>query len=175
MPRLLFIPGSLREASASKATIRALIARLGDRIDAEIADPGTLPHYNADLGVVPEVEAFKQMIAKADGVVFVTPEYNYSIPGVLKNAIDWASRPAFDSVLTGKPCFVISLSGGALGGVRAQAHLKYILGGILANVFTCKEIVVTGANAKVEDGVLNDDFILGFTEENLTAFLATLT
>lgn len=174
MKNVLFVPGSLRAASSSKATIRALVARLGNDVDPVIADLALLPLYNADLVDDPHVAGWVKQIDAADGLVFVTPEYNYSVPGVLKNAIDWASRPAFESVFKGKACFVMSVSGGALGGVRAQAHLKYILNGMLAEVHTCKEIVVTMANAKVEDGMLTDDAVLDFAQENLNAFLSGL-
>ncbi|WP_323766868.1 NADPH-dependent FMN reductase [Antarctobacter sp.] len=174
MTKLLFVIGSLRSASASMATARALVDRLGSDVVCSFADIGGLPHYNADLGDVPPVTELITQLRDADGVVFVTPEYNYSIPGVLKNAIDWASRPAFESVFKGKKCFVISVSGGALGGVRAQGHLKYVLNGMLADTFACKEIVVPSANAKITDGKLNDTFILDFAEENLRGFLVGL-
>ena len=174
MPDLLFIPGSLREASSARATTRALIAQLGSNASCATADPGALPHYNADVTDNPDVAAFISQVEAADGVVFVTPEYNYSIPGVLKNAIDWASRPAYASVFKGKPCFVVSVSGGALGGVRAQAHLKYVLNGMLADVFETQEILVPFANKKIEDGLMNDADILDFAGKALDAFLARL-
>lgn len=174
MPRLLFIPGSLRGASAARATTRALIGRVGDRATCDTVDVGALPHYNADVTGNPAVATFIDAVRAADGLVFVTPEYNYSVPGVLKNAIDWASRPAYESVFKGKPCLVVTVSGGALGGVRAQAHLKYILNGMLAQVYTAKEIIVPMANTKVVDGVLNDDAILDFAEETLADFLQDL-
>ncbi len=175
MPKLLFIPGSLRAASASRATVRALTTMIGDRATCETAAPGALPHYNADVTDDPSVAAFIAQVQGADGVIFVTPEYNYSVPGVLKNAIDWASRPAFASVFAGKPCAVVSVSGGVLGGVRAQGHLKQILNGMLADVWTCKEIVVPMANTKVEEGMLRDDAVLAFAEEQLAGFLAKLS
>jgi len=174
MTHLLFIPGSLRAASSSRATVRALIGRLEGRAACAEADPGTLPHYNADLERPAEVSNFVDRIGRADGVVFVTPEYNYSVPGVLKNAIDWASRPAYASVFKGKPCFIISVSGGALGGVRAQAHLKYILGGMMAVVFPWQEVIVPQAGQKVVDGVLVDDQVLDFAMQGLEAFIAGL-
>ncbi|WP_417670349.1 NADPH-dependent FMN reductase [Roseibium sp.] len=176
MTSLLFVPGSLREASASRATIRALVKRLEDNsATCDVADPGALPHYNADIADHPAVAEFINQVARADGVVFVTPEYNYSVPGVLKNAIDWASRPAYASVFKAKPCVIVSVSGGALGGVRAQAHLKYILNGMLARVFPCQEIVVPQASQKIADGHLQDEQILDFAETTLTAFLAEAT
>jgi chromate reductase len=174
MARILFVPGSLRAASASRATVRALVARMAGKAETAVAEIGTLPHYDADLTDVAEVAEFVGAIRAADLVVFVTPEYNYSVPGVLKNAIDWASRPAFASVFKDKPCLVISVSGGALGGVRAQGHLKYILNGMLAEVIPAREIVVPMANTKVADGLLTDTAILDFAEETLTAALARL-
>ena len=174
MTQLLFIPGSLREASSSRATVRALVRRLEPGVTCQVADPGLLPHYNADLEKDPAVERFIGEVSTADGVVFVTPEYNYSIPGLLKNAIDWASRPAYNSVFKDKPCFIVSVSGGALGGVRAQAHLKYILNGMLARPFPCQEIVIPQANAKVTEGNLADETILEFTEFNIHAFVSSL-
>lgn len=174
MTRLLLIPGSLRAASSSQAVARTIAERLADRADCSFADIGALPHYNADIADDPAVAGFTRQVAAADGVIFVTPEYNYSIPGVLKNAIDWASRPAYASVFLGKPCFIVSVSGGALGGVRAQAHLKYILNGMLAAVHSGKEVVVPQANAKIEDGRMTDEAVLAFAEDELTAFLGTL-
>lgn len=174
MPQLLMIPGSLREASSSRATVRAMEARIGDRAACVTADVGRLPHYNADITDDPAVAAFIAQVEAADGVVFVTPEYNYSIPGVLKNAIDWASRPAYASVFKGKPCFVVTTSGGVMGGVRAQAHLKYVLNGMLARVHIGKEIIVAQANAKVKDGRLEDEAVLDFIDEEMTGFLAGL-
>ncbi|MDW4498800.1 NAD(P)H-dependent oxidoreductase [Sulfitobacter sp. D35] len=174
MKRILLIPGSLRAASASRATAKAIRERMQDEALFEFADIGTLPLYNADLTEDPNVAAFQKAVSDADGVIFVTPEYNYSIPGVLKNAIDWGSRPAFDAPFTGKNCFVISISGGALGGVRAQAHLKYILSGMLSKVYPVKEVVVTSARKKVEDGLLRDDAILDFACDAIRGFLDTL-
>lgn len=174
MRKLLFITGSLRAASSARATTAALIERLGDAAEVSTADIGALPHYNADVTGDPTVAAWIEQVGAADGLVFVTPEYNYSVPGVLKNAIDWASRPAFESVFKGKPCLVISTSGGAMGGVRAQGHLKYILNGMLAQVFPAREIVVPFANAKVEGGKLNDPAILDFAGAVLSDFMASL-
>jgi chromate reductase len=174
MKTLLFVPGSLRAASASRATVRALIRRLDGDVNAVVADVGLLPHYNADVTGDPAVAAWIAQVDAADGVVFVTPEYNYSVPGVLKNGIDWASRPAYDSAFKDKKSLVLSVSGGALGGVRAQAHLKQILNAMLGEVFVCKEIVIPNANTKVENGILMDEAILGFAEENLRAFVRSL-
>jgi chromate reductase, NAD(P)H dehydrogenase (quinone) len=171
MIRLLGLCGSLRAASSSAALLRALTERLDGRAAMELGEIASLPHYNADINGGSGVAVLIKGIAEADGLVFVTPEYNYSVPGVLKNAIDWASRPAMKSVFKGKPAFVISVSGGALGGVRAQGHLKYILNGMLAEVFTVPEVVVPHANAKVENGAFNDEPTLAFALASLDAFV----
>ncbi len=171
MIRLFGLSGSLRAASSSAALVRTIANRLGGRAVLEIGEIGGLPHYNADTDGGPGVAALIQAISAADGVLFVTPEYNYSVPGVLKNAIDWASRPAYQSVFKGKPAFVISVSGGALGGVRAQAHLKYILNGMLAEVFTAQEVVVPHANGKVQTGVFTDEPTLEFALASVVAFV----
>jgi chromate reductase, NAD(P)H dehydrogenase (quinone) len=171
MIRLLGLCGSLRAASSSAALLRALADRLDGRAAVEFGDIGGLPHYNADVDGGPAVAALIKAISEADGLLFVTPEYNYSVPGVLKNAIDWASRPAMQSVFKGKPAFVISVSGGALGGVRAQGHLKYILNGMLAEVFATPEVVVPRANAKIENGAFTDEPTLEFALASLNAFL----
>ncbi|HMO08001.1 MAG TPA: NADPH-dependent FMN reductase [Paracoccaceae bacterium] len=171
---LLFVPGSLRAASSARATMHSLIDRLGDRAQAVVADPGAMPHYNADLTDDPAVSTFIRQVKAADGVVFVTPEYNYSVPGVLKNAIDWASRPAYESAFRGKRCLIVSVSLGALGGVRAQAHLKYILNGMLAEVFAAREIVVPFATSKIENGRLNDPAVLDFAGAVLADFVGKL-
>lgn len=170
MIRLLGICGSLRAASSSKALLQALADSQSVGWSIATAGIGELPHYNADHDGGAPVAATIDAIRKADGVVFVTPEYNYSVPGVLKNAIDWASRPGFNSVFKGKPCLVISTSGGLLGGVRAQGHLKQSLNGMLAEVFPWVEVVVPQAPAKMTDGVFTDTATLEFAGKALDAF-----
>ncbi|WP_434620038.1 NADPH-dependent FMN reductase [Tabrizicola sp. M-4] len=171
MKRILIMVGSLRAAASSAALARALVERLPPGVQAEFADIGSLPHYDADHDGGAPVAALLDQLRAADGVLFVTPEYNYSIPGALKNAIDWASRPAYQSVFKGKSCFVISVSGGALGGVRAQGHLKYILNGMLAEVFPHQEVIVPEAPKKVTDGRFTDEGILAFAEGALSRWL----
>lgn len=174
MPKLLGLCGSLRAASSSAALMRTLAERIAPEATLEIADIASVPHYNADLDGHPEVTRLINGIGAADGVVFVTPEYNYSVPGLLKNAIDWASRPAYQSVFKDKPAFIVSVSGGALGGVRAQGHLKYILNGMLAVPHTGQEIAVPHANAKVEDGRFTDEAALEFPLAELQRFVGML-
>lgn len=124
----LAFSGSLRVASFNTATLRALaeLAPSGVRIDeAQIAD---VPLYNDDerqQGYPASVKRLREQVRNADAIIFVTPEYNYSIPGVLKNTIDWISRPP-DQPFAGKPASMMGASGGLLGTVRAQYHLRQI-------------------------------------------------
>ncbi|WP_435258301.1 NADPH-dependent FMN reductase [Thioclava sp. FR2] len=171
MTQLLFFPGSLRAEASSTALMNALIARLPDGVTAETADIGSLPHYNADHDGGPAVATLLAQVKSANGVVFVTPEYNYSIPGVLKNAIDWASRPGYNSVFKAKPCLVITTSGGALGGVRAQGHLKQILSAMLAELLPWQEIVVPQAPIKVVHGAFQDQAVIDFAGNAIAALL----
>lgn len=175
IPTLLCLSGSLRAAASSTATLNTAIEQLGTRAECRRFDIGSLPHYNADLQPVPDsAQALIAEIAGADGLLIVTPEYNFSVPGVLKNAIDWASRPAYQSAFKGKKVFIASVSGGALGGVRAQAHLKYILDGMLAEFFTWQEVVITHANTKVENGRLTDEATISFLMAGVNAFVDSL-
>jgi chromate reductase len=154
--KILGICGSLRSASFSRAVLDATLDMLPDGTERHVADIGALPHFNADLATHDSVDAFKAEIAACDGIIIVTPEYNYSVPGVLKNALDWASRPGYNSVLKDKPVLIVSVSAGLFGGVRAQAHLKNVLGAVLADIFICPELAVTQAASKVEDSRLTD-------------------
>ncbi len=105
---------------------------------------------------IAEVENLKMQISKADALVIATPEYNYSVSGALKNAIDWVSRPAYKSVLKHKPTAVLSASMAFTGGVRAQAHLKAILSGTLTTLIPAPEAVIGSVQNLVNDGVLTD-------------------
>jgi len=121
--------GSLRKASHNAALLRAAAEVLPEGMQLEIFDLSPIPMYNSDVeavGVPEPVQKFKTAIAQADALLVATPEYNYSIPGVLKNAIDWASRPPKDSPLNGKPLAMMGASGGISGTMRAQMHLRQI-------------------------------------------------
>ena len=173
-PNLLFMVGSLRANSASKALARTVAERLAGAAQVTFADIGGVPLYDADLTDHPEVGVLIEQVRAADGVVFVTPEYNYSVPGVLKNAIDWVSRPSYQSAFLHKECFVISLSGGAMGGVRAQGHLKQILNGMLARVFPTQEVIVPFGNDKTENGRFTHEPTLAFATSRLKEFIGFL-
>src|SRR5215467_378930 len=125
---VLGICGSLRASSYNKAALRTAIELKPPGMTIETADIGSFPLYNEDVraqGFPPPVERFRRQIAAADALLFVTPEYNYSVSGVLKNAIDWASRPP-EQPFAGKPAAVMGASMGSTGTARAQYHLRQI-------------------------------------------------
>jgi chromate reductase, NAD(P)H dehydrogenase (quinone) len=156
--RVLGITGSLRRDSYNHALLRAAAERLPAGTEwAEFDRLGEIPPYDADLeeGIVPEViEALRAAIREADAVLIATPEYNHSIPGVLKNALDWASRPAGQSAMNGKPAAVVGASTGMFGAVWAQAETRKVLGALGARVVE-RELPVAHAAELYEGGRLN--------------------
>jgi len=121
--RIAGISGSLRQASFSTALIKLLARHLQPAIELSLVDIRDVPLYNEDLDGDEKpaaVHAVNTAIAQADAVLFVTPEYNHGVPGVLKNTLDWISRPVFNSVLKNKPATIITSSLAFTGGVRAQ-------------------------------------------------------
>ena len=166
------IAGSLRRGSFNAALLREAqdLAPSDTRIN--IVDLAPLPLYNRDLeddGIPPPVAEFRQALAAADGLVVATPEYNYSIPGVLKNAIDWASRPP-DSPLDGKPMAIMG-AGGRFGTVRAQMHLREIALHNSMRVMIDPEVFVAGAWGAFDDqGRLTDERLRERVRELMAAF-----
>jgi chromate reductase len=158
--KLLGFSGSLRKKSYNAMALRAAQSALPASVSMEIFDIAGIPLYNDDVreqGYPEYVQQFRDKIAAADGLVIVTPEYNYSVPGVLKNAIDWASRPPkqpFDSKLIA----IFSASQGALGGARAQYHLRQSFVFMNGQVLNRPEIMISNAQTKFDDaGKLKDE------------------
>ena len=163
--RLLGISGSLRAGAFSTAVLEALAAASIQHAAYEYADIGALPHFNQDLYVEPlppAVARFRDQIANADGLVISSPEYNHGIPGVLKNALDWASRPHNGSPLRGKPVLIVTSSHAFTGGVRAQYQIREALFSALARPVATPEIVVGGVGAKIVDGRFQDQPTIEF-------------
>ncbi|HOO16216.1 MAG: NAD(P)H-dependent oxidoreductase [Phycisphaerae bacterium] len=126
---ILGFSGSLRQGSYNRALLRAAQELLPEDVRLELFDLGPIPLYNGDVearGFPEAVVAFKERIAAADALLIAAPEYNYSMPGVLKNAIDWASRPPDASPLNGKPVALMGASVGLLGTARSQYHLRQV-------------------------------------------------
>jgi chromate reductase, NAD(P)H dehydrogenase (quinone) len=162
--KLVGLAGSLRVQSFSHATLVGLRNNLPDKVWLDILDL-RLPLYNEDgdgAAAPAEIENLRKAIASSDGIVIVTPEYNHGIPGVLKNALDWASRPYGKSCLVNKPALVISISPAFTGGVRAHAQVNETLLSIPAQVLGGPQVVIGGIEAKIKNGGLVDEASLSF-------------
>jgi len=159
--RVLGFAGSLRAASYNRMLLRAAVELAPEGMEIEIFDIGGIPLYNEDVeaaGTPPAVEAFRAAIRRADALLIATPEYNHGVPGVLKNAVDWASRPPRNSALAGKPAAVFGASPGATGTARAQTQLRASFVFTDTPVLPQPEVLVFRAHEKFDaDGRLSDE------------------
>jgi chromate reductase, NAD(P)H dehydrogenase (quinone) len=167
--------GSLRKDSLNRKMAKAFEMLASESLKLEIIEIGGLPMYNQDLDDNPPASwtEFRESIKKFDGVLFITPEYNRSVPAVLKNAIDVGSRPYGKSVWDGKPGAVVSVSPGAIGGFGANHHLRQSLA--FLNVPTMQQpeaYIGNAANLFDEKGNLANDSIRGFAANFIKAFAA---
>ena len=174
---ILGIAGSLRAGSYNRGLLDAAAELAPEAMEIRVWDGlRDVPHYEAALDTDERrpaaVVELKRAIAAADGLLIATPEYNYSIPGVLKNAIDWASRPGYKSELVGKPAAIMGASGGAAGTARAQIHLREVMYSTLARVMPHPGLLVGGAAAKFTDGRLTDEPTRAFLVDFLGTFAA---
>jgi len=150
--RILVIPGALRRASFNRALARAALERMPAGAEASLFELHGVPLYDGDVeaaGFPPGVAALRAAIAGANGVLIVTPEYNYSVPGVLKNAIDWASRGP-DQPLRRKTVAIAGASNGGFGSARAQLALRQVLAALDARVLNRPELMVSTAQEKFD-------------------------
>ncbi len=176
---ILAISGSLRRDSHNTGLLRALREEAPEGIEIAIWDGlKAIPPYDADDDGVPgpaPVDAFRKLVRAADAVVFATPEYNSSVPGALKNALDWGSRPLATNAFRNKPVGVMSASAGAFGGVWAAAELRKVLGAMGARVADV-ELAVGHAQEKFdENGTLVDDDVRQGLRDALSTVLAETT
>ncbi len=159
--RILGIAGSLREKSYNRAALRAALDLVPEGATIEVYEiPSNLPGFNEDLEQNPpaEVVELKKKIQEADAILFVTPEYNYSIPGVLKNVIDWASRPYGQNAWNGKPAAIMGASIGQIGTARAQYHLRQCM--VFLDMFPVNqpEVMISNCSDRFDsDGNLTDE------------------
>jgi chromate reductase, NAD(P)H dehydrogenase (quinone) len=169
---VLGFSGSLRKGSFNAMLLASAAELLPENMTLETFDLSPIPLYNDDVraaGYPDSVRAFRDRIAAADALLIVTPEYNFSIPGVLKNALDWASRPP-DPPLSGKPAALMGASTGNFGTVRAQLHLRHVC--VYTNMFPVNkpEVLVARAHEKFDGrGRLADETTRGFVRDLLTA------
>jgi chromate reductase len=158
---VLIVVGSLRSGSFNMMLARAAAGMLPEGVTASLADVGQIPPFSEDLrdleGVPDAVSDLRSEMRNAGAVLVVSPEYNYSIPGVLKNAIDWVSDGS-DHPFKGKPMAIMGASTGRFGTVRMQAHLRDVLSGLGAAVLPKPEVTIASAREKFgEDGDLVDE------------------
>jgi chromate reductase len=173
--RILGIAGSLRRGSFNIATLRTAQELAPSGVTIDIFDIAPIPLYNEDVrqqGFPAPVEDLRARIKSADGLLIVTPEYNYSIPGVLKNAIDWASRPP-EQPFDGKPIGLMGASAGMFGTGRAQYHLRQCFVFLNGLVMNRPEVMIPAAQTKFDaNGKLTDQPTRDFITAHLTAFKA---
>lgn len=158
--KILGFAGSLRNGSYNKSILRAATELLPENAELEIFDLKEIPMYNQDLDGQAQsaVSEFKDKIKSADAILIATPEYNYSIPGVLKNAMDWASRPYGDNSFDGKPLAIMGASIGNIATARAQYHLRQTCVFLNMHVVNQPEVMVGVAQDKIDsNGVLTDE------------------
>lgn len=158
--KFLGLVGSLRQGSYNKALMRTALTLLPEDVTLEVFDLAEFPLFNQDLveNSPPIVTEFKAKIHASDAILIASPEYNYSIPGVLKNALDWASRPPTDNAWDGKPVAIMSASTGKLGGGRMQYHLRQCF--VFLNMYAINRPEFMLANAKNyfdQEGNLTDE------------------
>ncbi len=171
---ILGIAGSLRRGSFNKAVLRSAISLAPSNVTLETFDIGSFPLFNQDDEKSPPevIRQFKEKIRASDAILFATPEYNYSVPGVLKNAIDWASRPYGDNAWERKPVAIMSASVGMLGGARAQQHLRQMF--VFLNMYPLNrpEVIIPNVADKFDSaGNLTDQH----TKEKIQELLKALS
>ncbi|WP_223246971.1 NADPH-dependent FMN reductase [Sulfuriferula thiophila] len=174
MIKILGFAGSLRKDSYNRALLLAAQKLVPDGAEIEIVDIGSFPLYNEDLeaSLPAAIADFKAKLVQADAILMVTPEYNYSISGVLKNALDWASRPYGSNSFDGKPVAIMGATSGTVGTARAQYHLRQICVFLNAYVLNRPEIMVSSVADKFKDGELVDDKTKQKVREQLVALMA---
>lgn len=169
--KILGIGGTLRKGSFSKALLLEAQKLAPKGVVIEIIEIGDFPLYNPDIPIPKNVADFKNKIKAADAILFSTAEYNYSIPGALKNAIDWGSRPYGDNSFEDKPAAIMSESVGMNAGSKAQYHLRQMMVFINVHVLNRPEVMVPNAKEKFdENGNLTDEY----TKEKIKELLEAL-
>lgn len=177
--KILAISGSLRKQSFNHALLEAARAFLPADSECIFADIGDIPLYSQDIDGEQKpaaVARFIEQVKSADALIISTPEYNYSIPGGLKNALDWASRPAYQSSLAHKKVAVMSASMSPVGGARVQGHLKQVLLGVLADVYNAPDLLAPSVHQSfAADGALIDQALTQRLERFIKDFVKTLS
>jgi chromate reductase len=175
--KILAFAGSLRKSSFNKALVRAALDIAPQNVKMEAFDLEGIPPFNQDLENTPpeKVKEFKEKIRNADALLIATPEYNFSIPGVLKNALDWASRPYQQNVLAGKPVALMSASTGRFGGARAQYHLRQSFVRLNMHTVNQPEVMLSSAAENVDaNGKLTNEETRTLIRQLIEALVALM-
>ena len=171
--KIAIVVGSLRKDSFSGKIAKTMIGLAQGKLDMEIVEIRDLPMYNQDDDTETPPQAFttfREQIGAADGVLFITPEYNRSVPGALKNAIDVGSRPYGKAAWANKPCAIVSQSPGALGGFGANHHLRQMLPFLNMPAMPAPEAYLGGIATKFEGDRLTDDSLRDFLQTFVDTF-----
>ena len=175
--KLLGLSGSIRKASTNTIILRSLAERLGGKASMTVFPLNDVPMYNGDLDgehAPDAVRALKAAISEADGLILCTPEYNHGMPGMLKNALDWASRPVFASPFKQKPVLLMTSSPGYVGGARAHTQMQETLSSMLARVVLRPQVVIAGVTQKIAEGKLADAATIDFCLQAIDDLLAEI-
>lgn len=175
--RLLGISGSIRRNSYCTTVLQTLGEGLGGKASLDLFPLHDIPPYDPDLdaeNTPASAVALRKAIAAADGLVVISPEYNYGMSGVLKNALDWASRPAMQAPVRGKPILIMTASPAFTGGVRAQHEMRETLAGMLGRVIARPQVVIASVHEKIKDGRLTDPAVLSFALAAIDDLLAEI-
>ena len=169
--RIAAISGSLREASYNTGSLRAVAALAPATLDVDVITLEDIELFNEDVedrGWPPKVSALRNRVSPADGLIVATPEYNYGIPGVLKNALDWLSRPTGKGPISGLPATIIGASPSTVGTARAQAHLRQVFFYNAIPLLPTAEVLIANAGDRFDE---NGDLVHAPTRKFLSAML----
>lgn len=159
--KLLGLSGSIRRDSHCKAILRTIQEKLPADIELAVFDLEPVPPYNEDNddsgNFQPIVRALKSAVAECDGIVAITPEYNHGMSGILKNAIDWVSRPGYESILKDKPVAVMTVSSSPKGGVRAQSQMHDTFLSTVSRITPGRQVAIGNPDKKIANGRVTDE------------------
>lgn len=176
--QIVAFAGSLRKGSFNRLLLTNAQRLAPEGMSIDIFDLGGIPPYNMDLepNFPAAVVEFKEKVKAADGLIIATPEHNFGVPGILKNALDWASRPPTEKIFDDKPVIVQSASPGWAGGLRAQMHLRPVLAYFPMRQMFFPEMIVGGCKSKFnEAGELTDELAIKNMTNQLAAFAEFVT
>lgn len=171
--KILAILGSISQKSNNRKVAEFILERYQNKLDIELFTLEDIPMFNEDTELEPResISEFRDKVTSSDALLFITPEYNHSVPGVLKNALDWASRG--ERIMLDKPAMIVGASTGKMGTVKGQMHLRQVLnsGGVGAIVMPRNEVFISNVEDMLEDGSFNDQSTGKFLDRTMKNFV----